>query len=110
MPLRKGRRFPVSGTAFFRARISCGGGFPGAADYIPPDIQDRKYYIFPSFAAENSGGKKLVEMAKSITFILLPDVYSAMNRSIENSPPPWFGGGLCGVQDVFRPDRRVVCP
>ena len=27
-----------------------------------------------------------------------------------NFPPPWFGGGLCGVQDVFRPDRRVVCP
>ena len=28
----------------------------------------------------------MVEMAKSITFILLPDVYSAMNRSIEISP------------------------
>ena len=32
VPLRKGRRFPVWGTAFFRLRISCGGGFPGAAD------------------------------------------------------------------------------
>ena len=34
------------------------------------DIQDRKYYIFPSFAAENSGWKKLVEMAKSITELM----------------------------------------
>ena len=33
-------------------------------------------------------------MAKSITFILLPDVYSAMNRSIENSPPH-------GLEEVY---------
>ena len=33
-------------------------------------------------------------MAKSITFILLPDVYSAMNRSIEISPPH-------GLEEVY---------
>lgn len=72
-----------------RRRVSGGGGF------VPPDIQDRKYYIFPSFAAENSGGKKLVEMAKSITFIFLTGRLFCHESLYRKFPPPH------GLEEVY---------
>ena len=86
-------------------KVVSGGGGLYSAGYTGSEILYISVVRRRKFWREKIGGNGKKYYLYSFTGRLF--CHESLYR---NFPPPWFGGGLCGVQDVFRPDRRVVCP
>lgn len=54
--------------------------------------------------------KKFGEISKKGYLYTQLDVNPTMNQLSEITPPPRIRGGLCEIQNVFRPDCYVLCP